>query len=75
MRLGPWEIGLILVIVLIIFGAGRLANIGKDLGKAIRGFRDASKGDDEVKKEEEAVETVKTAATNKKKTKDSAKEA
>jgi sec-independent protein translocase protein TatA len=75
MRLGPWEIGLILVIVLIIFGAGRIANLGKDLGKAIRGFRDASKGDDEVKKEEEAEETVKTAATTKKKTKDSAKEA
>lgn len=52
MRLGPWEIGLILVIVLIIFGAGRLANIGRDLGKAIRGFREASKGDDEEKPEE-----------------------
>jgi|PlaIllAssembly_1097288.scaffolds.fasta_scaffold27397_2 sec-independent protein translocase protein TatA len=75
MRLGPWEIGLILVIVLIIFGAGRIANLGKDLGKAIRGFREASKGDEEAKKEEEAEETVKTAATTKKKTKDSAKEA
>ena len=48
---------------------------GKDLGKAIRGFREASKGDEEAKKEEEAEETVKTAATTKKKTKDSAKEA
>jgi sec-independent protein translocase protein TatA len=72
MRLGPWEIGLILLIVLIIFGAGRLANLGKDLGKAIRGFRDASKGDEE--KQEEAEETIKTATTTKKKAKDSAKE-
>ncbi len=74
MRLGPWEIGLILVIVLIIFGAGRIANLGRDLGKAIRGFREASKGDDEEKKEE-AVETTKVIATEKKKSKDAAKAA
>ena len=43
MKLGPWEIGLILVIVLIIFGAGKLATIGRDLGKAIRGFKEESK--------------------------------
>ena len=47
MKLGPWEIGLILVIVLIIFGAGRLANLGKDMGRAIRGFREASKTDED----------------------------
>ena len=69
MRLGPWEIGLILVIVLIIFGAGRLTNIGRDLGRAIRGFRESSKtGDDET---EEAVE-VTPKKTTRKKTKDTA---
>jgi sec-independent protein translocase protein TatA len=70
MKLGPWEIGLILVIVLIIFGAGRLANIGKDMGKAIRGFRDASKGDDD-KATAEAEPEEKTAIkkTTKKTTK------
>ena len=38
-RLGPWEIGLILMIVLVIFGAGRLAHIGSSVGKSIRDFR------------------------------------
>jgi len=44
-RLGPWEIGLILVIVLIVFGAGKLPQIGNAIGKGIREFRGASRGD------------------------------
>jgi sec-independent protein translocase protein TatA len=73
MRLGPWEIGLILVIVLIIFGAGRLTNIGRDLGKAIRGFRESSKGEEDAKQEEAEITTKKS--TTRKKTKDTAKTA
>jgi len=38
-HLGPLEIGLILVIVLIIFGVGRLPQIGGALGKSIQEFR------------------------------------
>jgi sec-independent protein translocase protein TatA len=37
--LGPIELGLILLIVLAVFGAGRLANVGGDLGRSIRSFR------------------------------------
>lgn len=40
-NLGPWELGLILVIILIIFGPGQLPKVGESIGKAIRGFRDA----------------------------------
>ncbi|HEX7475756.1 MAG TPA: twin-arginine translocase TatA/TatE family subunit [Dehalococcoidales bacterium] len=47
MRLGPVEIGLILVIVLIVFGAGKLPQVGSALGKSIREFKKASRGDDE----------------------------
>lgn len=47
-RLGPWEIGLILVIILIIFGVGRLPQVGGAIGKALREFRKA-KGDKENK--------------------------
>lgn len=39
--LGPGELLLILAIVLVIFGAGRLADIGGSLGKGIREFRKA----------------------------------
>ena len=39
MDLGPAELIIILVIVVILFGPGRLANIGGELGKAIHNFR------------------------------------
>lgn len=45
-RLGGWEIALILVIVLVIFGAGKLPQVGNALGKSIREFRKAKTEDD-----------------------------
>jgi sec-independent protein translocase protein TatA len=47
MRFGPLEIGLILVIVLIVFGVGKLPQVGGALGKSIRSFKKAQAGDDE----------------------------
>jgi sec-independent protein translocase protein TatA len=41
--LGFPELLLILVIVVFLFGAGRLASVGKGLGEGIAGFRDALK--------------------------------
>jgi sec-independent protein translocase protein TatA len=55
--LGPWELGIILLIVIVIFGAGKLPEIGSSLGKSIRGFKsevgDAAK-EDAAKAEAEA---------------------
>ena len=42
-NLGPTELIIILVIVLLIFGAGKLASVGGALGKGIRDFRGAMK--------------------------------
>lgn len=47
------EILIILVIVVLIFGVGKVADVGPALGNAIKGFRDAVKEDD---KEEEPAE-------------------
>lgn len=52
MSLGPTELILILVIVIILFGVGRISKIGKEMGSGIRGFRDGLQGDDKDKKEE-----------------------
>jgi TatA/E family protein of Tat protein translocase len=41
--LGPAEIILVFIIALIVFGPGRLPEIGQQLGKTLREFRDASK--------------------------------
>ena len=46
--LGHWEIILILVIVLILFGAGKLPKVAGELAKGIRSFKDGLK-DDSVK--------------------------
>jgi len=43
-HLGPMELGIILLIVLMVFGVGKLPQIGSALGKTIRGFKDASAG-------------------------------
>tara|TARA_B100000003_G_C10914608_1_gene364645 strand:+ start:811 stop:1044 length:234 start_codon:yes stop_codon:yes gene_type:complete len=40
-NLGPWEILLILVVVLILFGARRLPELARGLGQGINEFRDA----------------------------------
>ena len=45
---GPWELIIILVIVLIIFGAGKLPEIGSGLGKGIRNFRKSANTKDEI---------------------------
>ena len=46
-KLGPFEIGLILVIILIVFGVGKLPQVGAALGKSIRSFKDGQSGADE----------------------------
>ena len=57
MRLGTTEIILILVLALVLFGAGKLAGVGKALGQSIKDFKKEVKEDDskpeENKKDED----------------------
>ena len=45
---GMPEIIVILVIVLVVFGAGKLPEVGSAFGKSIRNFKKASEGKDEI---------------------------
>lgn len=57
MRIGPMELVIILALVLIIFGPGKLPQLAKAAGEAIAGFRKQTEG---VRKEiDEAVQDVK----------------
>ncbi|MDJ0857174.1 MAG: twin-arginine translocase TatA/TatE family subunit [Desulfobacterales bacterium] len=53
--IGMPELIIILVIILIIFGAGKLPEIGAGMGKAIKSFKSAT-ADDDDKKENEKIE-------------------
>ncbi len=44
---GPWELGFILIIVLIIMGPGKLPKVAESMGKAIKNFRSAKADDEE----------------------------
>jgi len=54
--LGAPELLIVLIIVILIFGVGRIANIGGELGKGISAFRKGLKEGDEKKEEEEKKE-------------------
>jgi sec-independent protein translocase protein TatA len=55
MDIGLPEILIILVVVVILFGPGRIGKVAGELGKGIRAFRDglSGKGEDKDKKEED----------------------
>ena len=42
-----WHWLIVLVIVMLVFGTKKLGNIGQDLGKAVKGFKDGMKGEEE----------------------------
>jgi sec-independent protein translocase protein TatA len=41
-----WHWLIVLIVVMLIFGTGKLKNIGRDLGEAVRGFKEGMKSDD-----------------------------
>ena len=61
--IGPWEIAIVLVLALLIFGPKKLPDLGKSLGKSITGFRQGMKETKEdvaaaMKEETPAPETT-----------------
>lgn len=55
-RLGTVELIILLIIILLLFGVGRIGKIAGELGKGITAFRQGLKGEGEKEKEEEAAE-------------------
>ena len=54
-QIGPTELLIVLAIVILIFGVGRLGKLGKELGTGIREFREGIKSDKEEGEGEEAA--------------------
>ncbi len=60
MQLGIPELAIVLVIVILLFGVGRIGKIAGELGTGIRSFRDGLQGDDAKKEEKSSEETSTT---------------
>ena len=54
MRLGATEIILIIILALVLFGGGKLAGVGKSLGKSIKDFKNEIKDDTQDKKDSDS---------------------
>ena len=54
MGISIWQLVIILVIVLVLFGAKRLRNVGSDLGSAVKGFKTAM-SEEETKKDDASL--------------------
>jgi len=53
-NLGPVEIGLIVLVIFLLFGASRLPKLGKSMGQSIRGFKSGLQEDAPVDDKESA---------------------
>lgn len=51
--IGPTELIIILVIVIVLFGVGRIGKIAGEMGSGIRAFREGLRGDDEKNKKDD----------------------
>jgi sec-independent protein translocase protein TatA len=56
-----WQLLIILVIVLLLFGTKRLKSIGSDLGSAVKGFRSAMSEGESAKQEDEEPKKLEEA--------------
>ncbi len=65
--MGPWELALVFLVVLLLFGAKRLPDIAQGLGKGIREFKRAVKDtSDELKHAAENTKSTKNGTDEKK---------
>ena len=55
--IGIWQLLIILLIVVMLFGTKKLRNLGSDLGGALKGFKTAMKDDEKEESEEESEVT------------------
>lgn len=72
-KFGIWEALIILVVVLIIFGVGKLPQVGNAIGKGIRAFRRGQSGEEEEADEEAEKKQIMAAKRKKPTTRKSAK--
>ena len=61
---GPVEAIVVVIVVLVVFGAGRLAGVGKALGTGLREFREEARTSDSDESEDDESEEVAVSSTS-----------
>ena len=56
MRFGGWEIIIVLVIVILVFGPGRITKVASEMGRGIKEFKDGLAGNDNGEKKDKKEE-------------------
>lgn len=51
--IGPWQIAIIVMVVLLLFGGKKIPELMRGLGSGIKEFKDASKEDDKIEEKKE----------------------
>ena len=54
--IGIWQLLIVLVIIILLFGTKKLRNIGSDIGGAVKGFKSAMNKSEEEKSEQDKLE-------------------
>jgi sec-independent protein translocase protein TatA len=62
-NVGPWEIIILVVVLLLVFGSRRLPEIGRSVGKGMREFKQSVTGNDEETQLEDGQQTPELTAT------------
>jgi sec-independent protein translocase protein TatA len=62
-NLGPWEIIILVVVLLLVFGSRRLPEIGRSVGKGMREFKNSVTGKDEEPEHEDAQDPPELTAS------------
>jgi sec-independent protein translocase protein TatA len=55
MRFGPWEIILVVLVIVLLFGAKKIPELMKGIGRGTREFKEGLKGDDESTKNDKTT--------------------
>ena len=63
-RFSGWELIIVLIIILLLFGPGRIAKVAGELGKGIRSFKDSVSPPSEEEDEEEVEKKADKKATS-----------
>ncbi len=54
LAIGPWQIAIIVVVVLLLFGGKKIPELMRGLGSGIKEFKDASREDDKLEENKES---------------------